>query len=53
VVRQIIEAEILHIYVGDNGAPTEPYAPIAGVGVDEEFGITLDIEPSVKRINAG
>jgi hypothetical protein len=52
VIRQLIEAEILHIYVGENGASTEPYALIAGVGVDEEFGITLDCEASVKPINA-
>jgi hypothetical protein len=52
VIRQLIEAEILHIYAGETGAPTDPYAPIAGVGVDDEFGISLDCETSDKTINA-
>jgi hypothetical protein len=52
VIRQLIEAEILHVYVGENGASTDPYAPIAGVGVDEDFGITLDCGTIDKKINA-
>jgi hypothetical protein len=52
VIRQLIEAEILYVYVGENGASTEPYAPIAGVGVDEDFGITLDCGTIDKKINA-
>jgi hypothetical protein len=52
VIRQLIEAEILHVYVGENGASTEPYAPIAGVGVDDEFGITLHCESSDNAISA-
>jgi hypothetical protein len=45
VIRQLVEAEILHIYVGENGTSTDPYTPVAGVGVNDEFGIALDCEP--------
>jgi hypothetical protein len=52
LIRQLAEVEILYVFIGENDASTEPYAPIAGVGVDDEFGITFDCEPSFKPISA-
>jgi hypothetical protein len=45
VIRQLVEAEILRVYVGEDMAPGEAYLPINGVGIDDEFGIDLDCEP--------
>jgi hypothetical protein len=45
VIRQLVEAEILYVFIGENDASTDPYTPIAGVDVDDKFGITLDCEP--------
>ena len=46
VIRQLVEAEVLYVYSGENDRSRDAYAPIAGVGVDDEFGITLDCEPN-------
>jgi hypothetical protein len=52
VIPLLVETEILNVHVGDNGAFPELMAPINNVAFDDEFGITLDCEPSEKTIYA-
>jgi hypothetical protein len=46
VVRLLVESEILNVHVGDNDTFPELMAPVNNVAIDDEFGITLDCEPS-------
>jgi hypothetical protein len=46
VVRLLVESEILSVHVGEQESFPELMAPINNVAVDDEFGITLDCEPS-------
>ena len=51
VVRLLVESELLNVHVGDNDAFAELLAPINNVAIDDEFGITLDCEPSEKTVS--
>jgi hypothetical protein len=52
VIRLLAESEILNVHVGDIDAYPEIIAPVNNVAIDDEFGITLDCEPSEKTISA-
>jgi hypothetical protein len=49
VVQQLVEAEILSVYVGEDAAFMGACASINGVGIDDEFGIDLDCERAKAR----
>jgi hypothetical protein len=44
-IRLLVEAEILSVHVGENNSFPGIMAPVRNVAVDDEFGITLDVEP--------
>jgi hypothetical protein len=50
VIRLLVESEILNDHVGETDAFPELMAPINNVAIDDEFGITLDCEPSEKAV---
>jgi hypothetical protein len=52
ILRLLAESEILNVHVGEQDSFPELMAPINNVAVDDEFGIALDCEPSVKPITA-
>ena len=46
VVRLLVESEILTVHVGEQDSFPEILASVNNVAIDDEFGITLDCEPS-------
>ena len=46
IVQLLVESEILSVHVGEQDSFPELMAPFNNVAVDDEFGITLDCEPS-------
>jgi hypothetical protein len=52
VIRLLVESEILTVHVGALDPFPEILAPVNNVAVDDEFGITLDVEPATNPINA-
>jgi hypothetical protein len=46
LVRLLVESEILTVHVGEQDSFPEILASVNNVAIDDEFGITLDCEPS-------
>jgi hypothetical protein len=46
VVRLLVESEILSVHVGENDFFPGIMTTVNGVAIDDEFGISLDFEPS-------
>jgi hypothetical protein len=49
-IRLLVESEILNVHVGEQDSFPELMVPINNVAVDDEFGITLDVEPAPKPL---
>jgi hypothetical protein len=46
IIGLLVEVEILSVHVGESDWFPHILAPVRNVAIDDQFGVTLDVEPN-------